>query len=222
MIALVGVAFSMTWTPGPNNMMLAASGANFGWRRTVPHALGVTIGFPVMLFLVAMGLGRVFAAYPGIAQGMTWAGFAAMLWFAWRIAMAGAASAEARSRPLNFVEAGAFQWINPKAWAFAIWVTATYISGADALANALLTMARREDNAALADYANDVKSALIQAVEDGVVTGDVKGKTTDPAKEQVVDMVGFLDAVEARLKTCAASHFLRAVVTKLLCSAIHN
>lgn len=141
MIALVGVAFSMTWTPGPNNMMLAASGANFGWRRTVPHAMGVTIGFPVMLFLVAMGLGRVFAAYPGIAQGMTWAGFVAMLWFAWRIAMAGAARAEARSRPLNFVEAGAFQWINPKAWAFAIWVTATYISGADALANALLAAA---------------------------------------------------------------------------------
>lgn len=136
--ALAGLAVSMTWTPGPNNMMLAASGATFGWRRTVPHALGVALGFPVMLFLVAMGLGRVFAAQALLAAALGWAGFAAMLWFAWRIATADPARAESRARPLSFVEASAFQWVNPKAWAFAVLVAATYATGPDALRGALL------------------------------------------------------------------------------------
>lgn len=134
LLALGGLAVSMTWTPGPNNMMLAASGANFGWRKTVPHALGVTLGFPLMLVLVALGLGRVLAAEPRIAVVLGWVGLAAMLWFAWRIATADPArAAEGRSRPLSFLEAGAFQWVNPKAWAFAVLVTATYATGPGAL-----------------------------------------------------------------------------------------
>ncbi len=136
--ALAGLAVAMTWTPGPNNMMLAASGANFGWRRTVPHAMGVSFGFPVMLFVVAMGLGRLFAAEPRIAEALAWVGLAAMLWFAWRIATADAGRGERRSRPLSFLEAGAFQWINPKAWTFAVLVTASYISGPAAVEPALL------------------------------------------------------------------------------------
>lgn len=136
--ALAGLAVAMTWTPGPNNMMLAASGANFGWRRTVPHAMGVCIGFPLMLVVVALGLGQVFTADPRIADALGWAGLAAMLWFAWRIANADPARAERRSRPLSFVEAGAFQWINPKAWAFAVLVTATYITGPAAVEAALI------------------------------------------------------------------------------------
>ena len=138
LVALAGLAVSMTWTPGPNNMMLAASGANFGWRRTVPHAMGVTLGFPLMLVLVAMGLGRVFAAEPRLATALAWAGLAAMLWFAWRIAHSDPARAEGRSRPLSFLEAGAFQWVNPKAWAFAVLVTATYATGPRALEATLL------------------------------------------------------------------------------------
>lgn len=131
--ALAGLALSMTWTPGPNNMMLAASGANFGWRRTLPHALGVSLGFPLMLVLVAAGLGRVLAAEPRIAAALAWVGLAAMLWFAWRIATADPARGEARSRPLSFLEAGAFQWVNPKAWAFAVLVSATYATGPGAI-----------------------------------------------------------------------------------------
>ena len=127
--ALAGIAVAMTWTPGPNNVMLAASGANFGWRRTVPHAMGVSFGFPLMLFVVAMGLGRVFAAEPRIALALGWLGLVVILWFAWRVAMADPAHAERRSRPLSFLEAGAFQWVNPKAWTFAVLVTATYIAG---------------------------------------------------------------------------------------------
>lgn len=136
--ALAGLAIAMTWTPGPNNMMLAASGANFGWRRTVPHAMGVSFGFPVMLFIVAMGLGRVFVAEPRIGEALAWVGLGAMLWFAWRIAMADPGRAELRSRPLNFLEASAFQWINPKAWTFAVLVTATYVSGPAAVEAALI------------------------------------------------------------------------------------
>lgn len=136
--ALAGLAVSMTWTPGPNNMMLAASGANFGWRRTVPHAMGVTLGFPVMLFLVALGFGRVFAAEPRLPVAIGWVGFAAMLWFAWRIATADVARAETRSRPLSFLEASAFQWVNPKGWAFAVLVAATYATGPDAIRATLL------------------------------------------------------------------------------------
>jgi threonine/homoserine/homoserine lactone efflux protein len=136
--ALAGLAVAMTWTPGPNNMMLAASGANFGWRRTMPHAMGVTVGFPLMLVVVAMGLGRVITARPGLAEALGWIGLVAMLWFAWRIATADPGRAERRSRPLSFLEAGAFQWINPKAWAFAILVAATYITGPAAVEAALI------------------------------------------------------------------------------------
>ncbi len=139
--ALAALAVSMTWTPGPNNTMLTASGANFGWRRTVPHAMGVAIGFPVMLVAVALGLGGIFAAEPRIATVLTWIGFAAMLYFAWRIATADVARAETRSRPLTFIEASAFQWINPKAWTFAIWVSATYAAGTAALTNIIVAAA---------------------------------------------------------------------------------
>ena len=136
--ALVGFAFAGVWTPGPNNVMLAASGATFGWRATLPHALGVALGFPVMLFLVALGLGEVFRAYPLLRMGLAWLGCAVMLWLAWRIATAGPPSDARRRRPLNFAEATGFQWINPKAWVMAIGVAATYASGAAPLIEALI------------------------------------------------------------------------------------
>jgi threonine/homoserine/homoserine lactone efflux protein len=127
--ALTGFAFASTWTPGPNNVMLAASGATFGWRRTLPHALGVALGFPVMLFLIALGLGEAFQRLPVLRTGLAWTGCAVMLWLSWRIARAGAASGSAAPRPLSFLEASAFQWINPKAWVLCIGVAATYAKG---------------------------------------------------------------------------------------------
>ena len=137
-LVLAGVAMSMTWTPGPNNAMLTASGANFGWRRTVPHSMGVAFGVPIMLFLIAMGLGQVFAAEPMIATVIGWIGFAAILWFAWRIATADAAKANGRSKPLTFVEACGFQWVNPKAWTFVIWVVAGYVDPAHLLRDTVI------------------------------------------------------------------------------------
>ena len=133
LLALTGFAMAASWTPGPNNMMLAASGATFGWRATVPHAVGVALGFPVMIFLIALGLGEIFQRSAALRSGLAWGGFAVMLYFGWRIAMAGsgagAAKTGARARPLNFFEAAAFQWINPKGWVMAIAAAATYASG---------------------------------------------------------------------------------------------
>lgn len=141
LLALLGFAFATTWTPGPNNMMLAASGATFGWRATLPHAMGVALGFPVMVFLIALGLGEIFQRSPAFRAGLAWAGFAVMLWLAWRIATADAAKARTRARPLHFHEAAAFQWINPKAWAMAIGVSATYARGAEPVLEAAIAAA---------------------------------------------------------------------------------
>ena len=141
LLALTGFAFATTWTPGPNNMMLAASGATFGWRPTVPHALGVALGFPLMVFLIALGLGEVFQRSQILQTGLTWGGFAVMLYLAWRIASAGAAKAQSRVRPLRFHEAAAFQWVNPKAWVMAIGVSATYARGDDPILDAAIIAA---------------------------------------------------------------------------------
>jgi len=136
--ALVGLAVSMTWTPGPNNAMLSASGANFGWRRSVPHAMGVAIGFPIMLTLVALGLGRVIEPFPFIVKILKWLGCTMLAWFAWRIATAHVTEGNSRGRPLTFFEAVLFQWVNPAAWALAISLTAVYAIGEVAVPNALL------------------------------------------------------------------------------------
>lgn len=130
--ALVAFALASVWTPGPNNVMLAASGATFGVRRTVRHALGVALGFPLMLFAIALGLGEAFRAEPALRDAIAWIGFAVMVWLAWRIGTARPPSEDAarRSRPLSFATAVAFQWVNPKAWVMAIATAATYASGA--------------------------------------------------------------------------------------------
>lgn len=129
LIALFALAATAAWTPGPNNLMLAASGANFGLRRTIPHALGVAIGCFAMMFAVASGLGAIIAASPIVKEAMRWLGAGLLLWFAWRFANAGRATADARSRPLSFLEAAGFQWVNPKAWAMMLAMSAQFVSG---------------------------------------------------------------------------------------------
>ena len=134
LIGLAAYALAALWTPGPNNIMLASSGAVYGWRRTQPHAFGVVLGFAVMLFSISLGLGQAFEQSALLRRTLTWAGLAAMLYLAWRIARAGPPpSAEAadmrQSKPLSFWQAAGFQWINPKAWVLCIGVSATYLSG---------------------------------------------------------------------------------------------
>lgn len=123
-----GFALAMSATPGPNNTMIAASAANFGLRRSLPHMLGVTIGFPVMLVLVALGAAELLAASPGLQAGLRWVGGAWMLWLAWKIATAEPATAGAapRGKPLTLAQAALFQWVNPKAWVIAGGTTATF------------------------------------------------------------------------------------------------
>jgi threonine/homoserine/homoserine lactone efflux protein len=129
-------------TPGPNNVMLTASGANFGFRRTLPHILGVCIGFPLMVAAIGVGLGRVFEEVPVVHSVLKVAGSAYLLWLAWRVASAGATEpGDAGARPLSFLEAVAFQWINPKAWIMATGAISTFTLAGEAMLPQVLTIA---------------------------------------------------------------------------------
>ena len=121
-------AFIATITPGPNNMMLLASGANFGFRRTIPHMLGIGIGFMLMAVLVGIGIMVMFEQFPVLSLIMKGVSVVYLLYLAWKIANAGTPShAETGSaRPLSFIQAVAFQWINPKAWAIALSAISLY------------------------------------------------------------------------------------------------
>lgn len=104
-------------TPGPNNVMLTTTGLNFGVRRGVPHLLGICIGFPVMLALIGLGFGALFQLYPILHEVIKIIGVIYLLFLAWKIANAGSGAAKVRqSKPINFWQSAAFQWINPKAW----------------------------------------------------------------------------------------------------------
>jgi threonine/homoserine/homoserine lactone efflux protein len=129
LIALMGFAFVTSVTPGPNNMMLLASGVNFGFRRTVPHMLGISMGHALMVFLVGLGLAGVFKAWPPALTLLKVASVAYMLWLAWKIAHAAApGEGQAAARPLTFLQAAAFQWVNPKAWAMALGAVSAYVT----------------------------------------------------------------------------------------------
>jgi threonine/homoserine/homoserine lactone efflux protein len=127
--ALVGFAFVSSITPGPNNMMLMASGANFGMRRTVPHALGVAIGFTLMIVLVGIGLVGLFEAWPPLFTILKVVSAVYLLWLAWKIATAAApdtSKAENGAHPMTFLQAALFQWVNPKAWTMALTAITVY------------------------------------------------------------------------------------------------
>jgi threonine/homoserine/homoserine lactone efflux protein len=126
-IAFLGFAFASSVTPGPNNMMLLASGVNFGLKRTLWHVAGINVGFPLMLLLCGLGLGQVFTRYPQIYTVLKVLGILYMLWLAWKIARSGPASeGHEVGTPMTFWQAAAFQWVNPKAWAMVIGAIAAY------------------------------------------------------------------------------------------------
>ncbi|KRA64721.1 lysine transporter LysE [Caulobacter sp. Root655] len=135
LLAFVLFAFATAGTPGPNNMMLLASGANFGFRATILHILGISVGLGVMVAAMGLGLGGVFKAWPVLHDVLRWVGGAYLLWLAWKIATAkGISDKDAAARPMTFLGAAAFQWVNPKAWAMALTAVTTYTPEGSALA----------------------------------------------------------------------------------------
>ena len=126
LLAYVLFCFATAGTPGPNNMMLLASGANFGFRRTVLHILGISCGLGVMVLAMGFGLGGVFRAYPVLHEALRWIGAAYMLWLAWKIGTSTKISDKDLGRPMTFLQAAAFQWVNPKAWAMALGAVTSY------------------------------------------------------------------------------------------------
>jgi len=125
--ALVLFALASSITPGPNNIMLLASGANFGLRRTVPHMLGISIGHAFMVSMVGLGLLQLFAALPVIRTILMVLCAAYLLYLAWKVANAAPpADAPSDARPLTFLQAAAFQWVNPKAWYMAIYAQTNF------------------------------------------------------------------------------------------------
>jgi threonine/homoserine/homoserine lactone efflux protein len=151
LVSVTGFATAMSATPGPNNVMVASSGATYGFMRTVPHFLGVSAGFAFMVAAVALGAGEILHSHPVIHEVLKWVGAAYMLWLAWRIATArpdakgtdeaGTARAKKRGRPLNVMEAVLFQWVNPKAWVIALGAVATYTTAGGAVIGEALVLA---------------------------------------------------------------------------------
>ncbi|MCI2394319.1 LysE family translocator [Aliiroseovarius sediminis] len=125
--AFVAFAFVSSITPGPNNLMLMASGANFGFRRSVPHMLGIGIGFTFMIVLVGVGLMTLFDLYPVSYTILKAGSVVYLLWLAWKIAHAAEpGTSAAGGTPMTFLQAAAFQWVNPKAWAMALTAISVY------------------------------------------------------------------------------------------------
>ncbi len=119
-IALITYLFVMTGTPGPNNIMLTVSGTNFGYRKTIPHMLGICAGNSTQAALCCLGLGTVFTAYPILHHILTWVGLAYMLYLSWKLLSAKLKDSKQVTRPINFKQAFLFQYVNPKAWVICI------------------------------------------------------------------------------------------------------
>ncbi|AWZ01773.1 cysteine/O-acetylserine efflux protein [Rhodobiaceae bacterium] len=117
LLPMFAFAIASTGTPGPNNIMVMASGANFGYWRTIPHMLGIALGFSGMVVALGLGFSQLFAVYPQVHEILKWLGTAYLLFLAWKIGTAAKPEdAQAKSAPLTFVQAALFQWVNPKAW----------------------------------------------------------------------------------------------------------
>ena len=143
LIAFVAFAFVTSVTPGPNNMMLLASGVNFGLRRSLPHMFGISLGFMLLVASVGLGLGQLFEQVPLLHSLLRYMGAAYLLYLAWKIARSGAPQHgdQPVGKPFTFLQAAAFQWVNPKAWIMAIGAITTYTPQENFVVNVLLIAA---------------------------------------------------------------------------------
>lgn len=131
--ALTLFAFVSSITPGPNNLMLMSSGANFGLRKTIPHALGVGIGFTLMIVLVGLGIIQIFDRFPASYTILKVLSIVYLLYLAFKIATSDSAGKvdKKKSEPFSFIQAAMFQWVNPKAWTMALTAISVYASSSD-------------------------------------------------------------------------------------------
>ena len=129
LVALITFTFVTSVTPGPNNLLLLASGVNFGVRRSLRHLLGISLGHLIMVTAVGLGLGQLFRLYPPLYDLLRIIGASYLLYLAWRTANAAppASNPNAGGKPFSFLQAAAFQWVNPKAWFMALGAITTYL-----------------------------------------------------------------------------------------------
>ncbi|MGL5395934.1 MAG: LysE family translocator, partial [Shewanella sp.] len=141
-LAIALFAFSSGITPGPNNIMLMTSGVNFGVKRSIPHLMGISLGFPTMILAIGLGLSTVFQAYPIIHQVIKVIGIVYLLYLSWLIANS-SSKMEGKSiaKPFSFLQAAAFQWVNPKGWIMAVGAIATFTSVQHDLTPQVITIA---------------------------------------------------------------------------------
>jgi len=126
-LAIVAFAITTCVTPGPNNAMIMASGLNYGIRRSMPHYTGIVFGFPLMVLAVGMGIAQVFEVYPVLHLVLKVVGAAYLCYLAYKIASAPISqNNSSEGKPFSFLQAAAFQWVNPKAWVLAVGATVTY------------------------------------------------------------------------------------------------
>ncbi len=138
-IALLMFAIANTLTPGPNNLMLLSSSMNFGVKKTLPHYLGICIGCPAMILIVALGLGAIFMEYSWIQSILKVLGSIYMLYLAWQILTShNKTNASQTRKPVSFLQALLFQWINPKAWLMAVGTVSIFTLSNNYLTNALI------------------------------------------------------------------------------------
>ncbi len=142
LLALAGFAFVSSITPGPNNLMLMTSGINFGFWRTLPHLAGVCIGFAAMMVLVGLGVAEMLAAVPYAFNVLRAASVTYLLFLAWKLARSVPTAMDSAEvdggKPMSFLQAVLFQWVNPKAWAMSLTAISAYTSKADPVGSVLL------------------------------------------------------------------------------------
>jgi threonine/homoserine/homoserine lactone efflux protein len=127
LLSLIGFCLTMYITPGPNNVMVASSAAQYGIPATLPHMFGIAVGFALMFDIVSAGLGSLLLAWPPLLHVLRWVGAAWMVWLAWKIASAAPPGRGERRRLMGFFGAAGFQWVNPKAWMIAVGAATTFL-----------------------------------------------------------------------------------------------
>ncbi|MBV1707201.1 MAG: LysE family translocator [Hyphomicrobiales bacterium] len=143
LVSLALFCFVASITPGPNNLMLMSSGLTYGMRRTLPHMIGVALGFMLMVLLVGLGINALFAIFPWLETFLKIVSILYLLWLAWKIATSGVVRRANGSsgKPMTFMQAASFQWVNPKAWMMAVTAVAVYVQASQfALDLAVVTL----------------------------------------------------------------------------------